>query len=106
MRIVLIIAAAAFSVAAPFLSGALAVPAGRTLEWKTGSSTVVFDGAAHARQGLKCAGCHPDPFMMKKDYADMKMVQIIKGKHCGKCHNGKEAFPSDQARDCGRCHRM
>ncbi|MBZ0156040.1 MAG: hypothetical protein K8I29_07470 [Alphaproteobacteria bacterium] len=43
---------------------------------------------------------------MKKDYAKMKMVEIIKGKHCGECHNGKRAFSSGKAEDCAKCHKM
>lgn len=87
-------------------SSALAVPTGRILEWRTGSSIVVFDGGIHSSQGLKCTDCHPNPFMMKKDYAKMKMVELIEGKYCGVCHNGKKAFPSNTARDCGKCHKM
>lgn len=85
---------------------ALAVPLGRVLEWKTGMSTVTFDGRAHAEKGLRCSDCHPKPFMMLKGYAKMKMVEIIAGKYCGECHNGKRAFPSDKAEKCAKCHKM
>ena len=89
-----------------FLAGtAGAVPVGRVLEWKTGISTVVFDGGVHAEKGLKCTDCHPSPFMMKKGYANMKMVEIIAGKYCGTCHNGQRAFPSNKAENCARCHK-
>jgi c(7)-type cytochrome triheme protein len=84
---------------------AAAVPIGRVLEWKTGISTVIFDGGIHAQKGFKCSDCHPDPFMMKKGYAKMKMVEIIKGKHCGRCHDGEKAFASNKAEFCARCHK-
>jgi c(7)-type cytochrome triheme protein len=43
--------------------------------------------------------------MMKKGYAKMKMVEIIKGKHCGRCHDGEKAFASNKAEFCARCHK-
>ncbi|MCL4536859.1 MAG: cytochrome C [Nitrospirae bacterium] len=89
-----------------FLAGiATAVPIGRVLEWKTGISTVVFDGGVHAEKGFKCSDCHPKPFMMKKDYANMKMVEIIAGKYCGECHNGTRAFATNKPEACARCHK-
>lgn len=88
-----------------FFVSAYAVPVGRVLEWKTGISTVVFDGGVHAEKGFKCNDCHPDPFMMKKGYSKMKMVEIIQGKYCGRCHDGRKAFASNKAETCARCHR-
>lgn len=88
-----------------FCEISLAVPLGRVLEWKTGISTVVFDGRIHAEKGLRCNDCHPHIFMMKKDYRKMKMVEIIAGKYCGACHNGKKAFASNTAESCSRCHK-
>jgi c(7)-type cytochrome triheme protein len=44
-------------------------------------------------------------FMMKKGYAKMKMVEIIKGKYCGKGHDGEKAFASNRAEFCARCHK-
>jgi len=98
---------ALFLAANTFLSvPALAVPLGRVLEWKTGSSTVTFDARIHAEKGLGCGDCHPKPFMMVKGYAKMKMVEIIAGKYCGECHNGKRAFRTDKAENCAKCHKM
>lgn len=104
MRIFAVTVSAAALVAV-LVTSVTAVPIGRVLEWKTGISTVVFDGGVHAEKGFKCNDCHPDPFMMKKDYAKMKMVEIIAGKYCGVCHNGQRAFPSNKAADCARCHK-
>ncbi|MEW5746811.1 MAG: c(7)-type cytochrome triheme domain-containing protein [Nitrospirota bacterium] len=106
MRPTLVTVASTLCGIAALLSSAVAVPTGRVLEWKCGISTVVFDGAAHAQQGLKCTDCHPKPFMMKKDHADMKMRELIEGKYCGECHDGKRAFASNTAKDCRRCHKM
>ncbi len=105
MKIHAVAALASVIVAVFLLNSALAVPVGRTLEWKTGISTVVFDGGVHAENGFRCSDCHPSPFMMKKDYANMKMVEIIAGKYCGKCHNGQTAFASNVAENCARCHK-
>lgn len=88
-----------------FAGATNAVPIGRVLEWETGISTVVFSGTAHAEKGLSCSECHPKPFMMQKGYARMKMVEIIAGKYCGACHDGKRAFASNQAETCARCHK-
>ncbi|MBI5232970.1 MAG: cytochrome C [Deltaproteobacteria bacterium] len=85
-----------------------AVPSGRTLEWKTksGNSVIVFSGKVHADKGIKCFDCHLDLFRMKQGFADMKMSEIIEGKYCGKCHNGKDAFPTDKQEYCIKCHKQ
>jgi c(7)-type cytochrome triheme protein len=105
LRVYTVTVSAVALVAVFLIGSAIAVPVGRVLEWKTGISTVVFDGGVHAKKGFKCSDCHPNPFMMKKDYAKMKMVEIIAGKYCGVCHNGQKAFPSNKAEDCARCHK-
>lgn len=82
---------------------AMAVSAGKSLEWKSSMGTVTFKGDDHAGKGLKCAECHPKIFKMKKDAAEMKMADINAGKFCGECHNGKKAFKS--AGNCAKCHK-
>lgn len=85
-----------------------AVPSGRDLEWrtKTGNSVVVFSGKVHADKGIKCFDCHLSLFRMKKGFAEMKMAEIIEGKYCGACHNGKDAFSSEKAEFCTKCHKQ
>ena len=79
---------------------AMAVSAGKTLEWKTSNGTVVFKGDDHAGKGLKCSECHTKIFPYKK--GEMKMADIYAGKMCGTCHNGKRAFKP--AGNCAKCH--
>jgi len=49
---------------------------------------------------LPCSVCHPAIFIPSKGANDMTMVEISRGKWCGRCH-GKVAFPLT---DCFRCH--
>jgi len=81
---------------------AVAVTAGKSVEWNTSMGKVVFKGDDHAGKGLKCAECHPKIFKMKKDAADMKMADLNAGKFCGECHNGKRAFKTTS---CAKCHK-
>lgn len=50
----------------------------------------------------RCKDCHPAPFRMKAGAAKISMETVNKGGACGKCHNGRVAFPTDR---CGRCHK-
>ena len=69
---------------------------------KQGMQPVMFPHWFH-RIRFKCKVCHEDIFIMKKGSNDIKMSSIIKGNHCGKCHNGKIAWAPLQ---CGRCHSV
>jgi c(7)-type cytochrome triheme protein len=80
---------------------AMAVPAGKSLEWKTSMGKVTFKGDDHAGKGLKCAECHTKIFPYKK--GEMKMAEINAGKYCGVCHDGKRAFKP--AGNCAKCHK-
>lgn len=84
---------------------AQAVPAGKSAEWDTPNGKVVFDGKIHSEQGLKCLDCHSKIFKMKKGSTEMKMADINGGKFCGECHNGTKAFTTNDAANCGRCHK-
>ncbi|MFQ5901066.1 MAG: c(7)-type cytochrome triheme domain-containing protein [Thermodesulfobacteriota bacterium] len=61
---------------------------------------VVFPHWFH-RIRFRCKSCHEVIFTMKKGSNDINMSGIIKGKWCGKCHNGKIAFAPVK---CPRCH--
>lgn len=50
----------------------------------------------------KCADCHSKLFQYKAGAKRYTMADMDKGKSCGACHNGKDAFTS--AGDCGKCH--
>jgi c(7)-type cytochrome triheme protein len=93
------IAAALFMVMAA--AQAMAVPAGKSVEWKTSMGKVTFKGDDHAGKGLKCAECHTKIFPYKK--GEMKMAEINAGKYCGVCHDGKRAFKP--AGNCAKCHK-
>ncbi len=92
------------AVAMAFIGTALAVPPGRTIEFKGGPmGKVVFEGAKHKAAGLKCSDCHPKIFHMKKGADKITMKDIYAGKFCGTCHNGKRAFAAKTS--CKRCHK-
>jgi len=66
-----------------------------------------FDHQAHVEDvGLECADCHDKIFTMKIGAAaangDFTMAAFKKGKYCGACHNGDDAF--DAQTQCDSCH--
>ncbi len=87
-------------------STSMAVPPGKTVEFKDGKmGKVVFDGKKHADAGKKCKACHPKPFQMKKGTTKFTMKDINAGKFCGACHNGEVAFKASEAKNCKKCHK-
>lgn len=88
-----------------FAGVAIAVPAGKTLEWESSAGKVVFDGKSHADKGLKCNDCHTKIFKMKKGSTELKMADLNAGKFCGECHNGSKAFKTDDPANCAKCHK-
>ncbi|MGE5300868.1 MAG: cytochrome c3 family protein [Acidobacteriota bacterium] len=92
-------------IALAFVGSALAVPAGKTVEFKDGAmGKVIFDGKVHADKGLKCNDCHTKIFPMKKS-EKLTMAAMNEGKECGTCHNGEKAFSVKDAKDCAKCHK-
>lgn len=84
---------------------ALAVPSGKTLEFKDSAmGTVKFDGEVHKKAAANCKECHNDGMFpkMKQGTVKITMEQIYAGKLCGVCHNGKKAFEAKA--NCQRCH--
>ncbi len=67
---------------------------------KSGMPPVVFPHWFH-RIRFKCKVCHPAIFEMRQGSNDINMIKIIKGEFCGKCHNGRIAWPPIY---CDRCH--
>ena len=86
---------------------AIAVPAGKTVEYAGGGAgKVVFDGKTHADKGNKCADCHQSGlFKMKKGSDKLTMKDMQTGKNCGGCHNGTKAFGVKDAATCAKCHK-
>ncbi len=54
-------------------------------------------------QKFACSACHPQLFQMKKGTTKITMDEMFKGRSCGKCHDGKAAFPSQ---NCQKCHQI
>jgi len=50
----------------------------------------------------KCADCHTKLFAYRAGAKRYTMADMEKGKSCGACHSGKDAFASTG--DCGKCH--
>lgn len=67
---------------------------------QAGMPPVVFPHWFH-RIRFKCKVCHEEIFIMRQGANDITMEKIIKGEHCGKCHNGKIAWAPLY---CDRCH--
>lgn len=82
---------------------------------KNGVKPVVFSHGIH-RMNFTCKVCHSDiGFAMKAGLDDIKMGEILEGKWCGVCHNGKVAFAPVEFQNkdgeitvtflqCNRCH--
>lgn len=51
----------------------------------------------------KCQDCHTKVFPYKAGAKHFTMGEMEKGKSCGVCHNGKDAFASSG--DCEKCHK-
>ncbi|MFQ3573553.1 MAG: c(7)-type cytochrome triheme domain-containing protein [Thermodesulfovibrionales bacterium] len=66
--------------------------------------SVLFSHKSHAK--ISCDRCHSGLFEMKalaaQEKPDFNMDALYKGKYCGACHNGKDAFASNT--QCARCH--
>lgn len=93
----------ALIVSLAFVGLAMAVPAGKTVEFEGGGAgKVVFEGKKHADAGKKCNDCHTAIFKMKTGSVKVTMKDINEGKLCGTCHNGTVAFA---ATECAKCHK-
>ncbi len=68
---------------------------------KNGQHPVVFPHWFH-RIRFQCKVCHSElGFVMRATENDVLMAEIINGKSCGMCHNGKIAWGPDR---CDLCH--
>jgi c(7)-type cytochrome triheme protein len=69
--------------------------------------SVIFRHQYHVDvKNISCEKCHSGLFDMQalqaQEKNDFIMDSLYKGKYCGACHNGKDAFASDT--QCARCH--
>lgn len=67
-----------------------------------GTADATFSHAFHT-QAYSCKECHTKLFPYKTLVGKATMDDMTKGKSCGACHNGKDAFPSSG--DCDKCHK-
>lgn len=67
-----------------------------------GVSPALFSHNFHL-QLYKCADCHTKTFPYRAVVGKATMDDMFKGKSCGTCHNGKDAFAATG--DCGKCHK-
>jgi c(7)-type cytochrome triheme protein len=71
--------------------------------FKTEAGEATFSHDFHLGM-YKCADCHTKIFPFKAGALKAKMSDMDKGgKSCGACHNGKDAFKTE---DCIKCHKM
>jgi c(7)-type cytochrome triheme protein len=70
---------------------------------KAGNATFSHENHV-AGADLSCTACHPSPYVTSKKHGHTTMADMQKGKSCGACHNGKEAFSVKVKADCNRCH--
>ncbi|MFQ5915165.1 MAG: c(7)-type cytochrome triheme domain-containing protein [Nitrospinota bacterium] len=85
---------------------AQSVPGDIVFEREAGEKGVpaaVFPHWLH-RVRFRCYVCHPQIFEMKKGANAITMEKIRGGEFCGRCHNGRTAFPVD-FQSCSRCHK-
>ena len=74
----------------------------REISFKTkGISGATFSHAFHTGV-YSCKDCHTKIFQYKAGARHFTMGDMDKGKSCGTCHNGKDAFATSG--DCGKCH--
>ena len=66
-----------------------------------GVTPATFSHAFHT-QAYACKDCHTKSFPYRSVTGKASMDDIARGKSCGICHNGKDAFSS--AGDCAKCH--
>ncbi|MBI2987823.1 MAG: cytochrome c3 family protein [Deltaproteobacteria bacterium] len=91
----------------PILGAEVPVPPDFSYEETKPLGAVPFSHKFHVTaKKLQCPECHTKVFQMKKMAAskDMTMAKLNAGEFCGKCHDGKKAFATKDAKDCSRCH--
>ncbi|NJD92398.1 MAG: cytochrome C [Geobacter sp.] len=74
-----------------------------SIVFKTDAGEATFSHDFHLGM-YKCADCHTKIFPFKAGALKAKMSDMDRdGKSCGACHNGKDAFKSEE---CTKCHKM
>jgi c(7)-type cytochrome triheme protein len=106
-RHVLIILLAFFCMANVGASGRGSFSDGGGILYTQPVKSVIFRHQHHVDvKKISCEKCHSGLFEMQallaQEKKDFIMESLYRGKYCGACHNGKDAFASDK--QCARCH--
>lgn len=64
------------------------------------TGSLAFSHTKHVAK-YPCGSCHPGLYAASSKNKRVTMTEMEKGKSCGACHNGKDAFP---LASCGKCH--
>ncbi len=85
------------------VSAGVAMVGGGDVRFKGGKpGEVIFHHDTHVTN-LQCTDCHDSLYVTKAKDKRVTMAQMQKGKSCGACHNGKQAF--DTKSNCANCHK-
>ena len=68
-----------------------------------GAGNVKFSHDTHVGMGKQCTDCHDSLYVTKEKHKKVSMAEMNKGKSCGACHNGKQAFTVKGK--CDTCHK-
>jgi c(7)-type cytochrome triheme protein len=68
-----------------------------------GAGNVKFSHDTHVGMGRQCTDCHDSLYVTKEKHRKVSMAEMSKGKSCGACHNGKQAFTVKGK--CDTCHK-
>jgi c(7)-type cytochrome triheme protein len=64
--------------------------------------SVTFRHATH--RAYSCNACHPEPFAARAGQTPLVKSEMLEGRSCGQCHDGKVAFGVDDMDRCESCH--
>lgn len=103
----LIIMLALFCMANVSASGKSSFSDGGGILYTQPVKSVLFKHQQHVdAKKISCEKCHSGLFEMQallaQEKKDFVMDSLYKGRYCGACHNGKDAFAAKN--QCARCH--
>ena len=106
-NLLLIIFLALFCIANVSASGKSSFSDGGGILYTQPVKSVLFKHQHHVdAKKISCEKCHSGLFEMQallaQEKKDFVMDSLYKGKYCGACHNGKDAFAAQN--QCARCH--
>jgi c(7)-type cytochrome triheme protein len=106
-NLLLITLLALFCIANVGVSGKSSFSDGGGILYTQPVKSVLFKHQHHVDvKKISCEKCHSGLFEMQallaQEKKDFVMDSLYKGRYCGACHNGKDAFASNK--QCARCH--